>query len=51
MSCACKKAARVVYVWTPDGGGGSVEFRSEIAAKAKVSRKGGSYVEVEKTCG
>lgn len=51
MSCACTPKARVVYVWTPDDGGDPVEFRSEIAAKAKVSRKGGSYVAKEKPRG
>lgn len=45
MACACKGRKNAKYVWTPpaDSGLDPVTYDSEIQAKAKVMRKGGSY--------
>lgn len=46
MGCACKKRSTTQYVWTD--GKTTVVYDSEMAAKAKVIRKGGSYQPKEK---
>lgn len=45
MACACKGRSKTKYLWTPPAGSTlePVQYNSEIEAKAKVSRKGGSY--------
>lgn len=47
MACACRGRSRAKYVWTslPDENGqtDTVVYDTEIQAKAKVLRKGGSY--------
>lgn len=42
MACACKGRKKAIFVWTD--GKKTVTYGSEIEAKAKVIRKGGSYV-------
>lgn len=49
MGCACKGRKSATYVWTsaPDAVTGATEtmtYPTEIQAKAKVIRQGGSYV-------
>lgn len=45
--CNCTRKQRVKFVWTdPEDSSKTVEYTTEIAAKAKVSRKGGDYVKV-----
>lgn len=39
--CGCTKRVKAQYIWT--NGTESVTYDSEIAAKAKVIRSGGSY--------
>lgn len=41
MACSCTKRKAVEYVWTD--GTDTVTYPTEIQAKAKVLRKGGSY--------
>lgn len=41
MACSCKGRKSTKYVWTD--GTNTVIYDSEIQAKAKVLRKGGSY--------
>lgn len=43
MACSCKPRKSTVYVWTSADGSITMEYPSEITAKAKVLRKGGSY--------
>jgi hypothetical protein len=45
VSCACKRRATTKFKWT--NGSDVVVYDSEMAAKAKVMRKGGSYKPVE----
>ena len=47
MACGCTKRRRVKYVWTSDDGETQLVYDTEVAAKAKVIRKGGSYVAKE----
>lgn len=42
MACACKGRKTQKYIWTGPGGE-TVEYGTELEAKAKVMRKGGSY--------
>lgn len=44
MACACKKRKSQQYVWTSGDGLTTVTYNTEIEAKAKVLRKGGTYV-------
>lgn len=48
MACACKGRSRIKYLWTPPEGSSlpPMQYNSEIEAKAKVIRKGGTYAEV-----
>lgn len=50
MACGCKKRKKVSYVWTSepneDGATETVSYATEIQAKAKVIRAGGSYTTV-----
>lgn len=48
MGCSCRGRSQVEYVWTSDDGAVKMTYDSEVQAKAKVLRKGGSYVEVNK---
>lgn len=50
MACACKNRKKQKYLWTPPEGSDlpAVEYGSEIEARAKVMRKGGSYKPVAK---
>lgn len=41
MACACKGRKKATYVWTD--GTDTVTYYTEVEAKAKVIRKGGSY--------
>ena len=42
--CGCRKKTKgETYVWTSEDGSQTVTYDSEIVAKAKVARKGGSY--------
>lgn len=45
MACACKGRKNQKYLWTPPASSGlePVTYNTEIEAKAKVMRKGGSY--------
>ena len=44
MACACSKSRlRQKFLWTSADGSSSVVYNSEVEAKAKVIRKGGSY--------
>lgn len=46
MACACNKRRKAKFVWTgPDGQ--TMTYGSEIEAKAKMMRKGGSYMRVD----
>lgn len=48
MACGCsKRKAPSSYVWTSPDGTETVTYSSLLQAKAKVQRKGGSYVEVK----
>lgn len=42
MGCACKGRSNATYIWTD--GTNKVVYKTEIEAKAKVLRRGGSYV-------
>ena len=44
--CNCTKKGRFRYVWTSVDGKSTVTYTTEIAADAKVKRKGGSYQKV-----
>lgn len=41
MACSCRGRRKVKYVWTD--GTNTIIYDTEIQAKAKVLRKGGSY--------
>lgn len=43
MPCACKKGQNRTYVWTSLDGKSTQEYPTEVQAKAKVLRKGGTY--------
>lgn len=47
MACDCKRK-NVSYVWTSSDGTETMTYETEIQAKAKVLRKGGSYTTVTK---
>lgn len=49
MACSCKNRKKQKFVWLPPEGSTlpSVTYNTEIEAKAKVLRKGGSYKPVE----
>lgn len=44
MGCGCQKKTNSVYLWTSDDGTQTVSYSTEIQARAKVIREGGSYV-------
>lgn len=46
MACACKGRKKATYVWTSPDGSQTMTYTTEIEAKAKMMRKGGSYVTV-----
>lgn len=46
MACSCTKRKSATYLWTSGDGAEMVTYDTEIQAKAKVLRKGGSYVSV-----
>ena len=50
MACACKGRKKMRYAWTPPEGSPlpAQTYDTEIEAKAKVLRKGGSYKPVPK---
>lgn len=48
MACACKKNVNKIFVWTSLDGTQTQEYPTEVQAKAKVIRKGGSYEPVAK---
>lgn len=48
MGCACNKRNRNTYVWTSKDGADTSTHPTEIEAKAKVMRKGGTYKSVPK---
>jgi acetyl-CoA carboxylase beta subunit len=43
MACACKGRKKQQYVWTSADGTQTMVYNTELEAKAKVIRKGGSY--------
>lgn len=43
MACACRGRKTQKYVWTSEDGTSTVTYNTEIEAKAKVIRKGGTY--------
>lgn len=43
MTCACKGRRKTKYIWTSADGSQTMEYNTEIEAKAKTMRKGGSY--------
>lgn len=43
MACSCNKRKTQKFVWTSGDGSQTTTYNSEIEAKAKVMRKGGSY--------
>lgn len=45
MACACKGRKTAKFVWT--NGVNTVVYNTEIEAKAKVLRKGGTYTRSE----
>lgn len=45
--CGRSKRRRVKYVWTSDDGETQLVYDTEVAARAKVIRKGGTYVAKE----
>lgn len=47
MACACKKRRKMTYVWTSSDGSETMPYATELEAKAKVMRKGGSYTAIE----
>jgi len=47
MACACKNRKKQKYMWTSSDGSETVEYNTELEAKAKVMRKGGSYEPVK----
>lgn len=47
MACACSKRVRYTYVWTD--GNTTIPYDSEVVAKAKVIRSGGTYEKVAKS--
>lgn len=53
--CAARRAAeaagKVEYRWTSSDGGTTYVYAKEEVAKAKVMRKGGSYVSIQKGSG
>lgn len=46
MACSCQKRSQYNFVWTD--GTNEVVYPTEMQAKAKVIRKGGSYTKVQK---
>lgn len=48
MACACSKRSRKEFVWTSDDNTQQTVYSVEIAAQAKVTRKGGSYITRDK---
>jgi hypothetical protein len=49
MGCSCKNRKKFSYVWTSADGSQTVTYTTEIEAKAKVLRKGGTYDTVART--
>lgn len=47
MACACKNRRNTKYLWTSADGTEKVEYSTQMEAKAKVMRKGGSYKPIE----
>ena len=48
--CGCKRTGpKYDYVWTSTDGVETITYTSLLQAKAKVQRKGGSYVAVVRT--
>lgn len=43
MACACKRGQNKIFVWKSLDGAETQEYPTEVQAKAKVIRKGGSY--------
>lgn len=46
---AAEKAKKIEYVWTSSNGDTEMVYPTEVIAKAKVMRKGGSYTSRPKT--
>lgn len=48
MACACSKRNKTKFLWSPPEGSPlpAMEYNSEIEAKAKVLRKGGTYAPI-----
>lgn len=49
MACGCSKKSNREFVWTSADGSETQTYPTEIQAKAKRTRKGGSYVPVVKS--
>lgn len=50
MACGCRKSTNSKFLWTPPEGSSFApkEYDTEIQAKAKVMRNGGSYKTITK---
>ncbi len=46
MTCACKGRNKTKYLWTSADGATTMTYSTELEAKAKVMRKGGSYAPI-----
>jgi len=46
MACSCRNRKKYKYVWSSEDGSSTMTYDTEIQAKAKVMRAGGSYVKV-----
>lgn len=48
MGCACNKKNREKFLWIPPEGSvdgeGTIEYNSLVEVKAKILRKGGTYI-------
>lgn len=47
MACNCKRNNGTKYRWTSDDKSVTIDYDTEMAAKAKVIRKGGSYTPID----
>ena len=48
MACACKNRKKAKYLWTSaTDPNDQVVYNTEVESRAKVLRRGGSYVKIE----
>lgn len=48
MACGCAKKRKTAYVWTSEDGAETVEYATEVQARARQLRTGGTYEPKEK---